>query len=543
MAPGTELRLRHDALPAKQESDDDVAISSSEDEGDNNGSNFDWPEVWAHTNKTSLREYKVPYLRELCLALGESTEGERDELCKTLYAYISTHRMPGAQPVQLSRRERVDQGVAHVDLLMAKEGLSSALRGITRGPNRTTADERLDIARAKAHDLEKIRSKYTSLTETPPADKLDLTTQEEIMQETKRNGPAMYAAAHGDLEKRARAQLDKLVEERVKQNQPIFGDGFERYDNVAQAFADNAQRGERGGWSVAYDDPEDRERQAEEREAALILRWNALTFNGMASNYRDLVRRARNPQSMMPLPERRAAAHGLQSILTGCRCRRERKDNTFEVRPALLRDVADKIVAMERELASDGNSIELLSAQEFLDGPRHGLVFTERTKKDPNKKQLVHTLVISVSHRIYNARELQLLLDDLEFCFKMNHGTTSEFNDTCKAVRKEFVDRCFGGLYFDKIPGVVQSKKAAFERAVVCMYQVRLHLKNRNAEFKRKYTSHRLSILQNGDDLEICDKKKGSASMWHTYNWTDPFWPRGKRGEPKLPSTFKPPQL
>ena len=72
------------------------------------------------------------------------------------------------------------------------------------------------------------------------------------------------------------------------------------------------------------------------------------------------------------------------------------------------------------------------------------------------------------------------------------------------------------------------------------MYQVRLHLKNRNAEFKRKYTSHRLSILQNGDDLTKCDHCVG---MRHTYNWTDPFWPLGKSGEPKLPSTFKPQQL
>ncbi len=196
---------------------------------------------------------------------------------------------------------------------------------------------------------------------------------------------------------------------------------------------------------------------------------------------------------------------------------------------------------MERELASDGNSIELLSAQEFLDGPRHPLVFTERTKTNNKKEIIPHKLVISVSHRIYGPQESQLLRDDLEFCFNMNHGTDTEFNDTCKAVRKEFVKRCFGGLYFDKIPGVVQSKDAKFERAMVCMYQVRLFLKNRNAKFKRKYTSHRLSILQNGDSLENCDSP--SNGMFHTYNWTDPFWPRGKRGEPKLPSTYKPQQL
>ena len=107
---GEELLLRHDALPAKQESDDDVADSSSEDDDNSNGSDIDWPEVWAHTNKSSLREYGTLYLRKLCLALGESTQavpgGDRDALCKTLYAYISTHQMPGAQPVQ---RSKLDQ--------------------------------------------------------------------------------------------------------------------------------------------------------------------------------------------------------------------------------------------------------------------------------------------------------------------------------------------------------------------------------------------------------------------------------------------------
>ena len=122
--------------------------SSSEDEGDNNGSGVDWPEVWAHNSESSLREYKVPYLRLLCLKLGESTEGDRNLLCKTLWAHMRSRPMPGAPPPPvIPRKKRVAQRTAEVVAKMSKVTVKNSTlpRALNAGGDRTGPEERLEI--------------------------------------------------------------------------------------------------------------------------------------------------------------------------------------------------------------------------------------------------------------------------------------------------------------------------------------------------------------------------------------------------------------
>ena len=114
------------------------------------------------------------------------------------------------------------------------------------------------------------------------------------------------------------------------------------------------------------------------------------------------------------------------------------------------------------------------------------------------------------------------------------------FPDTTKSLRDYVVTNLFGDKEPTEMVGVHQTNEARLERCMVTMLNVMYLFEDRNTRFKRKRTSHRLSLVHLGDKLPR--HETDYSGTHHTYNWTLPYWPQGTADDPELPHTFMPEQ-
>ena len=152
------------------------------------------------------------------------------------------------------------------------------------------------------------------------------------------------------------------------------------------------------------------------------------------------------------------------------------------------------------------------------------------------KERLTHISLCAIPFDVYGPNEASLLLDDLRFADTMKHEEKG-WRGIAEAVRDYVVNNLFGGTEPSEMDDVHQSTDARLERCMVAMLNVMTLFEDRNTRFKRKHTSHRLSLLHLGNSLD--DRTIGTH---HTYNWTLPYWPRGTADDPELPHTFMPEQ-
>ena len=192
---------------------------------------------------------------------------------------------------------------------------------------------------------------------------------------------------------------------------------------------------------------------------------------------------------------------------------------------------------MEVELAGDGRSHTLLDVGTIFER-YHMIRRTDRSKVSATTKERhTHVSLCAIPFEIYAKSEASLLLDDLRYADNMKH---EDFPDTTKSLRDFVVDSIFGGKIPTEMVGVHQSSEARLERCTVAMLNVMFLFEDRNTRFKRKRTSHRLSLVHLGDALPRYETDYSHTH--HTYNWTLPYWPQGTADDPELPHTFMPEQ-
>ena len=209
----------------------------------------------------------------------------------------------------------------------------------------------------------------------------------------------------------------------------------------------------------------------------------------------------------------------------------------FEVDFASRSEVEEKLRKMEVELAGDGRSHTLLDVDTIFQR-YHMIERTDRSKVcSRTKERLKHISLCAIPFDVYAKNDASLLLADLRYADNMKH---EDFTDTTKSLRDYVVTNLFGDKEPTEMVGVHQSSEARLERCMVAMLNVMFLFEDRNTRFKRKRTSHRLSLVHLGDKLPRYETDYSGTH--HAYNWTLPYWPQGTADDPELPHTFMPEQ-
>ena len=625
---GEELRLRHDALPAKQESsDDDVADSSSEEEDDNNRSRINWEGTWDLRSVRAVEALGVERLRELCGDQGLPVQkGGRaaKEMAKRLFEHMRSRPMPGAPvaPIDpnnvsqinytgiwsLPSAKRIEAlGVPRLQKLCEDRDLTAlkgdgAARKMSRAlfehfkthtmpvykapppvprPQRVlkksaqvaariskvvvqhsgdtltlgrafipTANprERIQMIEDFSKEVQRIRSEATGLDETPDSDAEGLDTQGEVMLATRHAGPLIVTAAVGGIGKKPLTDLCLHVHKVLESGGPLFSKELPSgYTEALGGHRDIAPRGDRGGFRVGYVSHESLAETAGSRRTGAIVEYDASQVTALIRYARRLLRDAQDPTKETTVENDRRGALLLRFLTVA---NRDDSDaaGKFTVVPATPDQVRDKIRAMEAEVAKDGQTLELLTPKEYLNSQYHKLWLTDTSKTDSTGQPITNNGVYLVSYDAYGPQRLGILLRDLQFAFEMDQVTVAfemdrvtdqgtkdrdEFTETRKWVRKLIVRNVFAGKKPWEMDGVAQTWRNKMERTMIINYNMMIHFKAPNTRFKRRHTSHRLSLVQNGDCLTSY-----SRGTDHAYNWLKPYWLQGTADDPELPRTF-----
>ena len=527
----------------------DDSSSSSEEEGDNNRSRINWEGIWDLPSVKAVEKLGVERLRELCgdqgLPLVTGNYAARG-MATHLLAHMRSRPMPGAPPPPvIPRKKRVAQGAAEVVAKMSKVVVRppnvTLPRALNAGGGLTSPEERLKIIFDGAKLCEDIRCKAIGL-EGSDSDDEDPDTPRQIWDATRTAGPFLVSGAVGQLGKGNLSALNKVVESKIKNGEPLFSEPLPPYEGVLAAHAGVALRGALGGFTEGRRSGADVKALATAREKGRIVVWDASNYITVARHIKDLVARSRNLTIATTLKQDRYAAFCLQQVFLGSRRVADPGPDYFEVDFASRSEVEDKLRKMEVELAGDGRSHTLLDVGTIFER-YHMIRRTDRSKgkcfpgSSVTKERLKHVSLCAIPFDVYAKDEASLLLDGLRYADGMKY---EDFSDTTKPLRDYVVASLFGGSEPTEMVGVHQSSEARLERCMVAMLNVMFLFEDRNTRFKRKRTSHRLSLVHLGDKLPR--HETDYSGTHHAYNWTLPYWPQGTADDPELPHTFMPEQ-
>ncbi len=520
--------------------------SSSEEEGDNNSSGIDWKGTWDLPNWGAVAKLGVEWLRELCGDQGLPVlikAGAAREMAKTLFAHMQGRPMPGA-PVA-TREERVAQQAGEVAARLSKVVVGPSNLTLPRALNADGKNwdpkERLDIVFDFAKQCEEVRCDATGLQGSDSDDE-EPDTPRLVWDATKDTGPMLVAGALGQLSAANLSTFNTHVEKKLKNDEPLFSQPLPPYEAVLAGHVGVATRGARGAFTGGRRSAAEVKAEAIAREKGHIVVWDAANYITVARHIKDLVARSRNLTIVTTPKQDRFAAFLLQQLLLGSRRVRDPGPDYFRVAIASRNEVEEKLRKMEVELAGDGRSHELQDPATIFQ-TNHWIKRTDRSKVASfTKERLTHISLCAIPYGVYGPNEASLLLDDLRWADEMKYPDmgwlSGGWSDTCRTSRDFVVANLFGGIDPSEMDGVHQSSGARLERCTVAMLNVMILFKDRNTRFKRRHTSHRLSLLHLGDKLE-----DGTLTgTHHAYNWTLPYWPKGTADDPELPHTFMPEQ-
>ena len=525
-----------------------AADSSSKDDDDNNVSHIDYTDIWNLPNFTAVERLGLDEVRKMCDDLGlQVVIGAKGkltrEMAKTLFAHMQTHTMPVYEAPPLApREERVAQQTAEVVAKMSKVVVvnNSTLPGaLNAGGKSTGPEERLKIVLGFAKKCEEVRLEAIGLEKTPGSDDEDPDTPRLVFNATENAGPWLVTAAVGQLAGTNRSALNNVVESKIKNGEPLFSEPLPpQYEGALAAHAGVAPRGARGAFTEGHRSAADVKALATAREAGRIVVWDASNYITVASHIKDLVARSRNLTIATTPKEDSFAAFFMQQLFLGSRRVRVPGPDYFRVEFASRTEVEDKLRKMEVELAGDGRSHTLLDVDTIFER-YHVIKRTDKSKTARTKQRLTHISLCLIPFEIYAKSDASLLLADLRYADNMKHEEKG-WQTLSETVRGYVVTNLFGGTEPSKMDGVHQDNDARLERCMVAMLNVMFLFEDRNTRFKRKRTSHRLSLVHLGDKLPRHETDYGGTH--HTYNWTLPYWPQGTADDPELPHTFMPEQ-
>ena len=521
----------------------------------NNVSQINYTGIWSLPSAKRIEALGVPRLQKLCEDRDLTAlkgDGAARKMSKALFEHFKTHTMPVYKaPPPVPRPQRVLKKSAQVAARISKVVVQHSGDTLTLGrafiPT-ANPRQRIQTIQGFAEQVQRIRREATGLDETPDSDAEGLDTQGEVMLATRHAGPLIVTAAVGGIGKKPLTDLCLHVHKVLESGGPLFSKELPSgYTEALGGHRDIAPRGDRGGFRVGYVSHESLAETAESRRTGAIVEYDASQVTQLIRYARRLLRDAQDPTKETTVENDRRGALLLRFLVVA---NRDDSDaaGKFTVVPATPDQVRDKIRAMEAEVAKDGQTLELLTPKEYLNSQYHKLWLTDTSKTDSTGQPITNNGVYAVSYDAYGPQRLGILLRDLQFAFEMDQVTVAfemdrvtdqgaqdrdEFTETRKWVRKLIVRNVFAGKKPWEMDGVAQTWRNKMERTMIINYNMMIHFKAPNTRFKRRHTSHRLSLVQNGDCLTSY-----SRGTDHAYNWLKPYWLQGTADDPELPRTF-----